>query len=70
MAGLAKPPELKVIALMLTWSDPARDCGRAAVRSSSAPWPLMMGADALMRRHATDLLDLAGQPDLLISVCS
>ncbi|MEU1276213.1 CocE/NonD family hydrolase [Streptomyces sp. NPDC005799] len=62
MAALSKPPELKAIAPMITWSDPEDGLwtrGGAIELGISAPWTLMMGADALMRRHATDLEGLA-----------
>ena len=57
MAALSKPPELKAIAPMVTWSDPddglfAR--GGAIELGITLPWSLMQGADTLMRRHSTD----------------
>ncbi|MDT0566272.1 CocE/NonD family hydrolase [Streptomyces sp. DSM 3412] len=58
MAALSKPPELKAIAPMVTWSDPDDGLwtrGGAIELGITAPWTLMMGADVLMRRHATDL---------------
>lgn len=57
MAALSKPPELKAIAPMVTWSDPDDGLwtrGGAIELGITAPWSLMMGADALMRRHSTD----------------
>ncbi|MDX3246360.1 CocE/NonD family hydrolase [Streptomyces sp. ME18-1-4] len=57
MAALSKPPELKAIAPMITWSDPDDGLwtrGGAIELGITAPWTLMMGADALMRRHRTD----------------
>ncbi|MGW2379765.1 CocE/NonD family hydrolase [Streptomyces sp. NPDC001658] len=57
MAALSKPPELKAIAPMITWSEPDDGLwtrGGAIELGITAPWTLMMGADALMRRHATD----------------
>ncbi|MEH0573265.1 CocE/NonD family hydrolase [Streptomyces sp. B21-108] len=58
MAALSKPPELKAIAPLITWSDPddglwAR--GGAIELGITVPWSLMQGADTLMRRHRTDL---------------
>ncbi|MEO6083946.1 MAG: CocE/NonD family hydrolase [Umezawaea sp.] len=57
MAALAKPPELKAIAPMITWSEPddglfAR--GGASELGISVPWSLMQGVDTLLRRHADD----------------
>ena len=63
MAALAKPPELKAIAPVITWSDPEDGLwtrGGAIELGISAPWSLMMGADLLMRRHAADLEGLVG----------
>lgn len=57
MAALSKPPELKAIAPMVTWSDPDDGLwtrGGAIELGIAAPWTLTMGADALMRRHSTD----------------
>ncbi|MFI1711410.1 CocE/NonD family hydrolase, partial [Streptomyces griseoruber] len=57
MAALSKPPELKAIAPMVTWSEPDDGLwtrGGAIELGITAPWSLMMGADALMRRHSTD----------------
>ncbi|WP_086799913.1 CocE/NonD family hydrolase [Streptomyces caniscabiei] len=57
MAALSKPPELKAIAPMATWSDPDDGVwtrGGAIEIGINVPWSLMMGADALMRRHASD----------------
>lgn len=54
MAALSKPPELKAIAPMVTWSDPDDGLwtrGGAIELGITAPWTLMMGADALMRRR-------------------
>ncbi|MET9461279.1 CocE/NonD family hydrolase [Streptomyces canus] len=56
-AALSKPPELKAIAPMVTWSDPEDGLwtrGGAIELGITVPWSLMMGADALMRRHRTD----------------
>jgi putative CocE/NonD family hydrolase len=55
MAALSKPPELKAIAPMLTWSEPddglfAR--GGASELGISLPWSLMQGLNSVMRRHA------------------
>ena len=58
MAALSKPPELKAIAPMITWSDPDDGLwtrGGAIELGITAPWTLMHGADTLMRRHRTDL---------------
>ncbi|MDQ1072560.1 CocE/NonD family hydrolase [Streptomyces canus] len=58
MAALSKPPELKAIAPMITWSDPEDGLwtrGGAIELGITAPWTLMHGADTLMRRHRTDL---------------
>ncbi|MGI5130005.1 CocE/NonD family hydrolase [Pseudonocardia sp. CA-107938] len=57
MAALAKPPELKAIAPMITWSEPddglfAR--GGASELGISVSWSLTQGIDTLMRRHADD----------------
>jgi putative CocE/NonD family hydrolase len=57
MAALAKPPELKAISPMITWSDPddglfAR--GGARELGITVPWSLMQGIDTLLRRHADD----------------
>ncbi|WP_045561701.1 CocE/NonD family hydrolase [Streptomyces sp. FxanaA7] len=63
MAALSKPPELKAIAPMVTWSDPDDGLwtrGGAIELGITAPWTLMMGADALMRRHGTDPAALVG----------
>ncbi|MET7479127.1 CocE/NonD family hydrolase [Streptomyces sp. NPDC005648] len=63
MAALAKPPELKAIAPMLTWSDPDDGLwtrGGAIELGITAPWTLMMGADVLMRRHGSDPAALVG----------
>ncbi|WP_329280316.1 CocE/NonD family hydrolase [Streptomyces sp. NBC_01451] len=63
MAALSKPPELKAIAPMVTWSDPDDGLwtrGGAIELGITAPWSLMMGADALMRRHSTDPAALGG----------
>ena len=58
MAALSKPPELKAIAPMITWSDPDDGLwtrGGAIELGLSVPWSLLQGADTLMRRHSTDL---------------
>ncbi|MEV7890612.1 CocE/NonD family hydrolase [Streptomyces sp. NPDC002817] len=58
MAALSKPPELKAIAPMITWSDPDDGLwtrGGAIELGITAPWTLLQGADTLMRRHRTDL---------------
>ncbi|WP_405824966.1 CocE/NonD family hydrolase [Streptomyces sp. NBC_01390] len=63
MAALSKPPELKAIAPIVTWSDPDDGLwtrGGAIELGITAPWTLMMGADALMRRHSTDPAALVG----------
>ncbi|MFF4274302.1 CocE/NonD family hydrolase [Streptomyces sp. NPDC001536] len=63
MAALSKPPELKAIAPMVAWSDPDDGLwtrGGAIELGITAPWSLMMGADALMRRHSTDPAALGG----------
>ncbi|KUL45413.1 CocE/NonD family hydrolase [Streptomyces regalis] len=63
MAALSKPPELKAIAPMVTWSDPDDGLwtrGGAVELGITAPWTLMMGADALTRRHGTDPAALVG----------
>ncbi|MFF4028778.1 CocE/NonD family hydrolase [Streptomyces sviceus] len=57
MAALSKPPELKAIAPMVTWSDPDDGLwtrGGAIELGIAAPWTLTMGAEVLMRRHSTD----------------
>lgn len=73
MAALGKPPELKVISPMVTWSEPddglfAR--GGALELGITVPWSLMQGADTLLRRHADDpmaqgqaLMALVGDTD-------
>ncbi|MFE7899440.1 CocE/NonD family hydrolase [Streptomyces sp. NPDC057424] len=58
MAALSKPPELKAIAPLITWSDPEDGLfsrGGAIELGITAPWSLLQGADTLMRRHRTDL---------------
>jgi putative CocE/NonD family hydrolase len=58
MAALSKPPELKAIAPLITWSDPEDGLwtrGGAIELGITVPWSLMQGADTLMRRHRTDL---------------
>ncbi|TQE29972.1 CocE/NonD family hydrolase [Streptomyces ipomoeae] len=58
MAALSKPPELKAIAPMITWSDPDDGLwtrGGAIELGLTVPWSLLQGADTLMRRHSTDL---------------
>ncbi|MFD3501226.1 CocE/NonD family hydrolase [Streptomyces sp. NPDC058678] len=58
MAALSKPPELKAIAPLITWSDPDDGLfsrGGAIELGITVPWSLMQGADTLMRRHRTDL---------------
>lgn len=73
MAALAKPPELKAISPMVTWSEPddglfAR--GGAQELGITVPWSLMQGVDTLLRRHADDpmaqgqaLMALVGDTD-------
>lgn len=73
MAALAKPPELKAISPMVTWSEPddglfAR--GGARELGITVPWSLMQGVDTLLRRHADDpmargqaLMALVGDTD-------
>lgn len=61
MAALAKPPELKAISPMVTWSEPddglfAR--GGAQELGITVPWSLTQGVDTLMRRHADDRMAL------------
>ncbi|MFF8395259.1 CocE/NonD family hydrolase [Streptomyces sp. NPDC016172] len=58
MAALSKPPELKAIAPLITWSDPDDGLwtrGGAIELGITVPWSLLQGADTLMRRHRTDL---------------
>jgi putative CocE/NonD family hydrolase len=58
MAALSKPPELKAIAPMITWSDPDDGLwtrGGAIELGLTVPWSLLQGADTLMRRHSTVL---------------
>ncbi|MFJ8539340.1 CocE/NonD family hydrolase [Streptomyces sp. NPDC093591] len=58
MAALSKPPELKAIAPMVTWSDPDDGLwtrGGAIELGLTVPWSLLQGADTLMRRHSADL---------------
>lgn len=58
MAALSKPPELKAIAPMITWSDPDDGLwtrGGAIELGLTVPWSLLQGADTLMRRHGLDL---------------
>ncbi|WP_017584118.1 CocE/NonD family hydrolase [Nocardiopsis valliformis] len=58
MAALSKPPELKAIAPLITWSDPHDGLwtrGGAIELGITVPWSLMQGADTLMRRHSNDL---------------
>lgn len=65
MAALSKPPELKAIAPMITWSDPDDGLwtrGGAIELGISAPWSLLQGADTLMRRHSTDLDGFVRRP--------
>ncbi|MFF1723361.1 CocE/NonD family hydrolase [Streptomyces sviceus] len=48
MAALSKPPELKAIAPMVTWSDPDDGLwtrGGAIELGITAPWTLVMGAE-------------------------
>ncbi|MGW7169929.1 CocE/NonD family hydrolase [Streptomyces sp. NPDC054884] len=69
MAALSKPPELKAIAPMVTWSDPDDGLwtrGGAIELGITAPWSLIMGADALMRRHSTDPAALVGSLGRLV----
>ncbi|MFI1354468.1 CocE/NonD family hydrolase [Streptomyces sp. NPDC020898] len=69
MAALSKPPELKAIAPMVTWSDPDDGLwtrGGAIELGITAPWTLIMGADALMRRHSTDPGALVGSLGTLV----
>lgn len=57
MAALSKPPELKAIAPLITWSDPDDGLfsrGGAIELGITGPWSLMQGADTLMRRRRTD----------------
>jgi putative CocE/NonD family hydrolase len=73
MAALAKPPELKAISPMVTWSEPddglfAR--GGAQELGITVPWSLMQGVDTLLRRHVDDpaaqgqaLMALVGDTD-------
>ncbi|AEK39978.1 CocE/NonD family hydrolase [Amycolatopsis mediterranei] len=73
MAALAKPPELKAISPMVTWSEPddglfAR--GGAQELGITVPWSLMQGVDTLLRRYAGDpmaqgqaLMALVGDTD-------
>ncbi|MGP3920360.1 CocE/NonD family hydrolase [Nonomuraea sp. 10N515B] len=61
MAALSKPPELKAIAPLFTWSDPDDGLfsrGGAIELGITVPWSLMQGADTLIRRHRTDLAGL------------
>ncbi|MGH3151757.1 MAG: CocE/NonD family hydrolase [Streptosporangiaceae bacterium] len=63
MAALSKPPELKAIAPLITWSDPDDGLfsrGGAIELGITVPWSLMQGADTLMRRHHADLAALQG----------
>ncbi|MEU9172903.1 CocE/NonD family hydrolase [Streptomyces sp. NPDC048420] len=63
MAALSKPPELKAIAPLITWSDPDDGLfsrGGAIELGITVPWSLMQGADTLMRRHRTDPGALVG----------
>jgi putative CocE/NonD family hydrolase len=63
MAALSKPPELKAIAPLITWSDPDDGLfsrGGAIELGITVPWSLMQGADTLMRRHRTELDGLVG----------
>ncbi|MDX3638097.1 CocE/NonD family hydrolase [Streptomyces sp. MB09-02B] len=58
MAALAKPPELKAIAPMITWSDPYDGVfcrGGVEEFGLNLWWSLWMGFDTLTRRHADDL---------------
>ncbi|MFI5681128.1 CocE/NonD family hydrolase [Streptomyces cellulosae] len=57
MAALSKPPELKAIAPLITWSDPEDGLwtrGGAIELGTTVTWSLLHGADTLMRRHRTD----------------
>ncbi|ANY22175.1 CocE/NonD family hydrolase [Gordonia terrae] len=54
MAAAARPPELKAIAPMITWSDPRDGLfsrGGAMELGISLPWSLAQGIDTLTRRH-------------------
>ncbi|NIY70786.1 CocE/NonD family hydrolase [Streptomyces malaysiensis] len=69
MAALAKPPELKAIAPMITWCDPEDGLwtrGGAIELGVGVSWSFMMGADVLMRRHATDLEGLVSSVSSLV----
>ncbi|MFI7132241.1 CocE/NonD family hydrolase [Nonomuraea sp. NPDC050153] len=69
MAALSKPPELKAIAPMVTWSDPDDGLwtrGGAIELGITGLWSLMMGADTLMRRHSTDPAALGGSLGRLV----
>ncbi|MGV9557716.1 CocE/NonD family hydrolase [Streptomyces sp. NPDC003522] len=53
----AAPPEPKVSAPQITWSDPDDGCGTrggAIELSITAPWSLTQGVGTLTRRHRTD----------------
>jgi putative CocE/NonD family hydrolase len=57
MAALSKPPELKAIAPMITWSEPNDGLfsrGGVLELGTAVQWSLIQGADTLMRRHAED----------------
>ncbi|MFD9392587.1 CocE/NonD family hydrolase [Streptomyces sp. NPDC060000] len=57
MAALSKPPELKAIAPMVTWSDPDDGLwtrGGTIELGTTVTWSLLHGAATLMRRHRTD----------------
>lgn len=69
MAALSRPPELKAIAPLITWSDPDDGLfsrGGPIELGISVPWSLMQGADTLMRRHRTDLAALQGSIAVLL----
>jgi hypothetical protein len=69
MAALSKPPELRAIAPLITWSDPDDGLfsrGGAIELGITVPWSLMQGADALMRRHRTDPAALLGSIAALV----
>ena len=70
MAALSKPPELKAIAPMNTWSEPNDGLfsrGGVLELGTTVQWSLLQGADTLMRRHADDYAALGAALTSLIA---
>ncbi|WP_029112056.1 CocE/NonD family hydrolase [Mycobacterium sp. URHB0044] len=63
MAALSKPPELKAISPVVTWSDPDDGLfsrGGVLELGTSVYWSLLQGAQTLVRRHSDDPAALGG----------